>query len=82
MLDGLVDPDTAELSVLRDLGEVPPELVEMAARLDPPTDPVAPVVDDADGPGDPAGDPDGANGGDGPDGPDGQDGGGIDTESR
>lgn len=39
VLDGLVDPDTAELSVLRDLGEVPPELVSMAARLDPPTDP-------------------------------------------
>ncbi|HEX7133169.1 MAG TPA: tetratricopeptide repeat protein [Iamia sp.] len=39
VLDGLVDPDTAELSVLRDLGEVPPELVTMAAQLDPPTDP-------------------------------------------
>jgi tetratricopeptide (TPR) repeat protein len=39
VLDGLVDPDTAELSVLRDLGEVPPELVTMAAKLDPPTDP-------------------------------------------
>lgn len=39
VLDGLVDPDTAELSVLRDLGEVPPELVTLAAQLDPPTDP-------------------------------------------
>lgn len=56
VLDGLVDPDTAELSVLRDLGQVPPELVTMASRLDPPTDPggvptvAAPTEpDDADG---------------------------------
>lgn len=50
VLDGLVDPDTAELSVLRDLGEVPPDLVTMAARLDPPTDPDLPAIDE-DGPG-------------------------------
>lgn len=47
VLDGLVDPDTAELSVLRDLGQVPPELVPLAAQLDPPTDPGGvPVVGD------------------------------------
>ena len=39
VLDGLVDPDTAELTVLRDLGEVPEELAVLAARLDPATDP-------------------------------------------
>lgn len=46
VIDGLVDPDTAELSVLRDLGEVPPELVGLAAQLDPPTDPGLPAVAD------------------------------------
>jgi tetratricopeptide (TPR) repeat protein len=52
VLDGLVDPDTAELSVLRDLGEVPPELIGVAAQLDPPTDPsgvpAVPAADAAD----------------------------------
>lgn len=39
VLDGLVDPDTAELSVLRDLGEVPPDVDALAARLDEPPAP-------------------------------------------
>lgn len=34
VLDGLVDPDTAEMSVLRDLGEVPPAMAQMAVHLD------------------------------------------------
>lgn len=34
VLDGLVDPDTAELSVLRVLGEVPGDVKDLAARLD------------------------------------------------
>lgn len=33
VLDGLVDPDTAELSVLRELGEVPTDVSEMAGAL-------------------------------------------------
>ncbi len=53
VIDGLVDPDTAELSVLRDLGEVPPELVGMAAQLDPPTDPGVPAVEVPDAPEEP-----------------------------
>lgn len=35
VLDGLVDPDTAELSVLRDLGEVPAEVDALTARAEP-----------------------------------------------
>ena len=33
VLDGLVDPDTAELSVLRTLGEVPPEVTGLTDQL-------------------------------------------------
>lgn len=43
VLDGLVDPDTAELSVLRDLGEVPPEVGDLAARLPAAAPPSSPV---------------------------------------
>ncbi len=38
VLDGLVDPDTAELSVLRDLGEVPDPLAEGAPVSEADTD--------------------------------------------
>ncbi|CAN5581229.1 MAG: hypothetical protein ACR2JF_11585 [Iamia sp.] len=49
VLDGLVDPDTAELSVLRQLGEVPAEVSGLAEALDDAPDEIeAPATDGAD----------------------------------
>ncbi len=44
VLDGLVDPDTAELSVLRELGEVPEAVSDLAATLTDPTTGESPAV--------------------------------------
>lgn len=54
VLDGLVDPDTAELSVLRDLGEVPAAVSDLAAGLTDPATGENPALGPAPDASDPA----------------------------